>query len=54
MQKESDIMKRNIKKPDYNFEISENFDVSEKRMSLLKYDEYILRELHKKQKKETK
>lgn len=53
MQKETDILKRNIKKPNENFEISKDFDVSETRTSLVKYEEYILKELHKKQKKET-
>jgi len=54
MQKENDIFKRNIKKPNYNLEFSTDFDVSETRTSLVKYEEYILKELHKKQKKETK
>ena len=53
MQKENDIFKRNIKKPDYNLEISKDFDVSETRISLVNYEEYMLKELYKKQKKET-
>lgn len=53
MQKETDIIRRSIKKPTEAFEISEDFDVSEIRNSIVKYEEYILKELHKKQKKET-
>lgn len=51
MQKEIDIIKRNIKKPNYNLEISKELDVSETRISLVNYEEYILKELHKKNKK---
>jgi hypothetical protein len=36
MYKESDILKRNIKKPNFNLEISDDFDISEKRMSLVR------------------
>lgn len=54
MYKNNDILKRSIKKPNLNLEISSDFDVSETRSSLVKYEEYILKELHKKQKKETK
>lgn len=51
MKKESDIMKRTIKKPSLNMEISSDFDFGEKRMSLVRYEEYILKQLKEKQKK---
>jgi hypothetical protein len=51
MKKESDIMKRSIKKPSFNMETSSFFDIGEKRMSLVRYEEYILKQLKEKQKK---
>ena len=54
MQKEIEIIKRNIKKPKLNLEISKDFDVSERRYSLVNLEEHILKELYKQQKKETK
>ena len=54
MYKNNDIMKISIKKPNLKLELSSDFDMSETRSSLVKYEDYILKELHKKQKKETK
>lgn len=51
MKSEQNILRRSIKRPDYNLEISKELDISEKKTSLVRYEEYILKQLKEKQKK---